>query len=241
MGSKVGVLKIAAKRIGISFQEYQDILDMGLKWCHLGNHFVPRSEFGKNKLLGDGLAAFCRECNHVKVRKSTKGRISPLRGISPRLETRLKMSESHRGSKNHRWKGGISPINTNRLRKLASRKVGHEVEAGRLPKPDTMKCYLCGNPARDYHHYLGYEPEHWLDVKPVCRSCNINLIHEPKELVCPICKIPFKTTKNHQKYCSDKCLREANRIREKIRSPKRWQAYKAKRMHVRQILDSSFS
>lgn len=41
-----------------------------------------------------------------------------------------------------------------------------------LPQVSTRPCAKCGQPAADYHHHLGYEPEHWLDVLPLCRRCH---------------------------------------------------------------------
>lgn len=41
-----------------------------------------------------------------------------------------------------------------------------------LPQVSTQTCAECGATAADYHHYLGYEPEHWLDVTPLCRKCH---------------------------------------------------------------------
>lgn len=43
---------------------------------------------------------------------------------------------------------------------------------GSLPKASACQCAICGQAAHHYHHYLGYEPEHWLDVIPLCRPCH---------------------------------------------------------------------
>ena len=43
---------------------------------------------------------------------------------------------------------------------------------GTLPRVVTQRCVACGQSAAQYHHYLGYEPEHWLDVQPLCLSCH---------------------------------------------------------------------
>jgi hypothetical protein len=49
--------------------------------------------------------------------------------------------------------------------------ITNAVSAGRLPRPDSIQC-SCGEQAVQYHHYKGYEPDHWLDVVPVCRKCH---------------------------------------------------------------------
>ncbi len=49
------------------------------------------------------------------------------------------------------------------------------IKAGTLPHPTTKICHNCKvNQAREYHHYLGYEPEHRLDVIPLCIECHRN-------------------------------------------------------------------
>ncbi len=50
----------------------------------------------------------------------------------------------------------------------ASAAVGRAIERGELPEPKTLTCADCGSAAQVYDHYLGYDPEHWLDVQPVC-------------------------------------------------------------------------
>lgn len=43
---------------------------------------------------------------------------------------------------------------------------------GSLPQVSTQACADCGAPATGYHHHLGYEPDHWLDVTPLCTVCH---------------------------------------------------------------------
>lgn len=44
--------------------------------------------------------------------------------------------------------------------------------SGVLPQVSSQKCVKCGSQAAHYHHYLGYAPEHWLDVEPLCNRCH---------------------------------------------------------------------
>lgn len=67
--------------------------------------------------------------------------------------------------------------NPNRTR--ATAKVNYEIRCGRLPAPSTTTCKYCPAQAQQYHHYLGYDPEHWLDVEPVCRKCHTAIHHTP--------------------------------------------------------------
>lgn len=50
--------------------------------------------------------------------------------------------------------------------------VNIAVRKGRLPRPDSLQCHYCPAQAKEYHHYKGYAPEHWLDVVPVCTKCH---------------------------------------------------------------------
>ena len=53
--------------------------------------------------------------------------------------------------------------------------VGYAIKIGQIPKAAEFNCD-CGKQAQLYHHHNGYEPEHWLEVTPVCYKCH-NSIH----------------------------------------------------------------
>lgn len=63
------------------------------------------------------------------------------------------------------------------LRAKAREAVTYAVRIGKLPRVWTLKCAHCGNPAQQYHHHYGYEPEHWLDVIPLCKPCHWKIDH----------------------------------------------------------------
>ena len=73
MGSKLGALKVAAKRIGISFEEYQDKLEAGLKWCAYCRSWKPREQFYPDRSRGDGLSARCIDCSRARSNKKRIG------------------------------------------------------------------------------------------------------------------------------------------------------------------------
>jgi NUMOD3 motif-containing protein len=50
--------------------------------------------------------------------------------------------------------------------------VSNATRSGKLHKATNFLCFDCGEPAACYDHYLGYAPEHRLDVQPVCFSCH---------------------------------------------------------------------
>ena len=67
MGRKTGAIKTAAKKIGISFEEYVSKAESGLKWCHKCASWKRRFEFNKDSTRSDGLNATCRGCQSSKT------------------------------------------------------------------------------------------------------------------------------------------------------------------------------
>lgn len=70
MGSKLGAMKIAAKKAGVSLPEYLENIADGLKWCYSCREWLSKSQFGKDKHRGDKLAAICSTCRGIRGRKS---------------------------------------------------------------------------------------------------------------------------------------------------------------------------
>ncbi len=62
MGSKIGSMKVAAKRIGIPYEKYIQLLDSGYKWCTKCHSWKPLKEFGCDSTRNDGLSAKCFSC-----------------------------------------------------------------------------------------------------------------------------------------------------------------------------------
>jgi hypothetical protein len=58
--------------------------------------------------------------------------------------------------------------------KVKSRKVvQNNIHKGVLQSPKNFICSICNQEqAQEYHHHNGYDPNHWLDVVPVCISCH---------------------------------------------------------------------
>ena len=57
-------------------------------------------------------------------------------------------------------------------RHIARLQVKYAIIRGNLLPIGDQLCLYCQQPAHEYHHYLGYDQEHWLDVVPTCRSCH---------------------------------------------------------------------
>jgi hypothetical protein len=72
--TKIGATKIAAKKIGISYEEYLQKRENNLKWCHDCKKWKKEKEFGRDKSRGDGLDARCYDCRYeYKYRSKVKG------------------------------------------------------------------------------------------------------------------------------------------------------------------------
>jgi hypothetical protein len=55
--------KIAARRLGITVEEYTERRGSGQKWCYACRVWHPYSNFNRNKCASDGLANVCRKVN----------------------------------------------------------------------------------------------------------------------------------------------------------------------------------
>jgi len=116
-----------------------------------------------------------------KFRQSEKGKITIRKSCK-------KYSLTENGKIHSRNR--VKRYNTSHPERLkAHNATGCAIRAERLPRPSTLKCLYCPAQAQEYHH-PSYEPEHWLDVEPVCEKCHLKLRqkNEPTNpLVCHLC------------------------------------------------------
>ena len=115
------------------------------KLCHKCGEVLPVSAFNKDKHTKTGLSCYCREC---------RKRIN-----SEWAKTDVK--------KAYRAKHYLAHPQEFKAR----RAVRTEIRSGRMAPAAACECVDCGAQAMDLHHH-SYEPEHWLDVVPLCRSCH---------------------------------------------------------------------
>ena len=145
------------------------------KRCSKCKQVKPTSDFYRNRSRKDGLCHECRQCKKLyehsingkrrrrKYEQSTNGKA-----------THHKYGTSHKGRVVYqRW----AHIHRARYphRERARMTVSLAVKRGTLPRTRDCICTLCGKQAQQYHHYMGYAPDHWLDVIPLCRQCHITL------------------------------------------------------------------
>lgn len=64
-------------------------------------------------------------------------------------------------------------------RQMARRVISAMVRKGIIPSANEVPCVDCGHintdneKCHEYDHYLGYEPEHYASVQPVCINCHV--------------------------------------------------------------------
>lgn len=73
MGSKLGSEKNAARKIGISVEEWRLKRGNGLLWCYCCRQWHPVAVFGRDKSRNGGYKSACNSCAKQKSRASTFG------------------------------------------------------------------------------------------------------------------------------------------------------------------------
>jgi hypothetical protein len=153
MGSAAGVLKAAAKRLGLTIEEYNARIAAGEKWCTGCKEWQPQSDFQIDRSRYDGRAASCGKNRKQRYRATYQPRPRPERG--------RRYVEARDGD-----------------RLQARGRVNYLVTAGLLPDPNDVACTDCGHVWRpdqlrhEYDHHLGYAAVHHESVEAVCVTCH---------------------------------------------------------------------
>lgn len=154
-GRKLGVMKTAAKRLGLTFEEYQQRLGAATKYCTGCRAWHPLEDFGVDRSRTSGRSATCKV---ARARKYLP------RMPRPVMEVGRRFVAARDGDK-----------------RQARRRVNYLVEQGLLPRPYAVPCVDCGdfNSERrhEYDHHRGYAAEHHEHVEAVCSKC-----HHSREL-----------------------------------------------------------
>ena len=148
-----GAKKIAAKKLGITFNRYIGFEKQGLKYCCGCKKWHSKKRFHKDRSRTDGLTAQCIDWRSSTSRRLYQKRPQPLPG--------RRYAPARDGDK-----------------KQAQGRVNHLIAVGILPSPKVLPCNKCGHIYKkngmrhDYHHYQGYRAEHHETVEVLCRSCH---------------------------------------------------------------------
>lgn len=146
MGSREGAIKAAAAKLGISVREYTRRVAEGLKRCTICGEWLPVDQFARDRSRGDGRACRCQTCSKAIWRRKS-------------FRSRHERADRRAGDKLQ-----------------ARSRINHDMKLGLRPDPNALHCALCGHKGDDrrheYHHAMGYEPEHHYDVLPLCSTCH---------------------------------------------------------------------
>ena len=143
------------------------------KFCPKCDCEKSTGDFNRNVSCPDGFQGYCRLCqgqSNSVYNKSARGRLKRSEHEkTPKSKARiLRYRQSDKGKAtareylfgdDDRYKGRYAVTNA--------------VKLGNMPRAADCVCSSCGEPAREYHHHLGYGREHWLDVTPVCKPCHV--------------------------------------------------------------------
>jgi hypothetical protein len=129
------------------------------KRCPACNRTLPLDQFSRDRTKSNGHRSWCKECTRPKARKTAK---------YPSAQYQRDWRRLHPGA----LAKSVAKWHLKNPGKLSAyRAVCNAVRRGDLPVVSTLLC-SCGQPARHYHHHLGYEPQHRLSVAPLCGKCH---------------------------------------------------------------------
>ena len=122
------------------------------KRCAKCKEIKESCDFHKNKSRHNGLSDYCKNCTK-QYNQSIRGK-----------QAQRRYFQTTKGKQRYKRYGKNNPEKTK-----ARYKVNYAIKSGKLLPARHYWC-ACGKQAEQYHHHLGYEPEHQFDVIPVCRK-----------------------------------------------------------------------
>ena len=166
------------------------------KICSKCKQIKPLSEFYETTKNKDGYRNKCKICylqSTKEYRQTDNGRLAEKRyKKSPKGkkvarnahhkwyyknngQTRRKIYSQSIEGKRIRQRI-IAKYNQQHPEKVEARKaIKYAIRHGNLNPPTDFICNQCPAQAKEWHHYLDYAPEHFLDVIPVCIPCHKKL------------------------------------------------------------------
>lgn len=152
MGSRLGGQKAAARRAGLSLDDYRARVAAGEKRCTRCREWRALEAFGDDASRDDGKSATCHVCRRERHRSTYQPKPRPKPG--------------------RRY---VAARDGDRLQ--ARGRANHLVRVGLLPDPNDVPCFDCAHIAiagepHEHDHHLGYAAEHHDHVQAVCRPCH---------------------------------------------------------------------
>lgn len=151
--TREGAIAVAAKKAGVSFQEYISLVERGQKWCTKCKAWHHKSDFGKDHTRFDGLAACCLDGRKRMRRASYVPKARPAAG--------RRFSIPRDGDK-----------------RQARARANYLASLGILPKPNKQPCVDCGHiwepgeRRHEFDHAKGYESDNHEVIEIVCSRCH---------------------------------------------------------------------
>lgn len=161
--TKSGAELVAAKKSGVSAEEYRRRIANGEKRCSTCKLWLRVVAFGKDATRYDRLSPVCSDCKRAK--------------------SRAKWIPKPRVSK----KGQRFAAIRDGDREQARYRANHLIKIGRLENPNKLPCFDCGHRGEDrrheYDHFAGYSAERQECVQAVCTVCHAKRSRQRGELV----------------------------------------------------------
>lgn len=167
--------------------------------CPSGGVPQPFSAFFRKASTLDGYSSRCKVChtretstNRVEYLQTEHGRAV----VQAQYDRRVSSGKMAEAKERHRLSGKMAATakiynrsqagkiahartKANNLVKVRARAaVNNAVQEGKILPASAYPCTGCRGRAIDYHHHLGYEPSHWLDVLPYCKRCHEATHHQ---------------------------------------------------------------
>ncbi len=149
------------------------------KLCHKCKRKKPLSQFYLDKGHYSSPCKQCRNVQHQQYKRTEKGQLTERKYQCGELGRKAQKRARQKFQYTNKYK--ISYLRYCRKypeRRRAKGAVNNAIQRGKLPRPDSKQCSLCPKQAEQYHHHLGYDRKHWLDVIPACHSCHV-ILHHP--------------------------------------------------------------
>lgn len=198
-----------------------------MRTCCRCKRSLPESEYWRVKKGEDEQQVSCKDCMRVATKtwgeknlrkKRERNRLSSrqrIRNTADRSPEQLERDRAYSRNYYHEHKNEYRAREAVRQALLRGEKLlagtmmrfrGHE---RLLFRP--VICEVCGRmETLAPHHYLGYDPKYWLDVKFVCAGCHSGIHVEVNYIktVEPGIANPF--LEGFRRYCADRANRENN-------------------------------
>lgn len=191
MGSKIGTWKIAAKKHGMTFDEYASRINNGEKHCTKCNMWKPIEQFAKDSSRSDGYQVRCKDCDYQRTmpgptKRERRQKLEEKLSWCSKCEKWLPVSEINGGlCRVHRAAYARNRYATNETARIQRKQHSSSRKRNLYPIPaDALqdlftefegKCAYCQSPATTWDHIHPVAKQGNStpgNIVPCCASCN---------------------------------------------------------------------